>query len=147
MALLDADGDGMLSFQEFQRYMVLLPSEPGRLATWLRALTASRARENTVLPVTFGVLVALLLGMPYQTTAEPRGMDDPSKSIPVPQRPPRGVSAGRCRQQCIGCACSLGSAWGRLPASAASGRSAVRPARAVGCRLADGPRPRAGCLD
>lgn len=31
VALLDSDGDGRLSFQEFQRYVVLLPSERGPL--------------------------------------------------------------------------------------------------------------------
>ncbi|KAL4444943.1 hypothetical protein ABPG77_003993 [Micractinium sp. CCAP 211/92] len=39
VALLDSDGDGMLSFQEFQRYMVLLPSsQMGHarvLAAWI----------------------------------------------------------------------------------------------------------------
>ncbi len=49
-------------------------------------------------------------------------MDDPSKSIPVPQRPPRGVPAGSCRQQCIACARSLAQVliMGRLCASASA---------------------------
>lgn len=40
VALLDGDGDGRLSFQEFQRYVVLLPSESCRpqclRALWVR---------------------------------------------------------------------------------------------------------------